>query len=360
LAAWLKDYAKARYGAPGAEPAWEILAESVYGKQQAPHFQFSWRFRPGDQPLVASLDPTQLKAALEALLGQRQLYGSQNFRRDLVDVTKTWLGAIADRFLEQALQGNDEGQSRFEDALQDLDAILAIRPEHRLSTWLQSARGQTGNENDAGHFEQNARSLITWWGGSFLFDYATREWAGLIKDFHIKRWRMWFDWRNGVGPEPDFAQWERAWSESTAPPEELEPEDEIETAQALFNKYKDMEFAQDPRIEVIRLEPQPAKAGCVEVDLGKVTMALAAACCPIFGQGMKARYRAETSLDAVTWNQTETAITCRGIRIRLDQLTRYLRFWVEKIEGSEDQLFQVVLFTNLRLVIDVVVQQDAH
>ncbi len=233
LKSWLKDYAHARYGSEGAEHAWEILAESVYGKAQAIHYRFSWRFRPEDQPLATSPDPHQLRAALEALLSQEHLYASDHFRRDVVDVAKTWLGAVADRLLEQ------RRQHEFEDALGDLDSLLATRPEHRLSTWLQSARSLANVEAESNHYEHNARSLITWWGGPFLFDYATREWAGLTKDFHLKRWRMWFDWRNGKRPEPDYAIWEKAWSDSTARPEESEPGDEIATARALHRKYRE-------------------------------------------------------------------------------------------------------------------------
>lgn len=338
LDSWLKEYAHARYGGTGAEQAWEILAKSIYGKNQSVHYRYSWRFRPGDQPLVASPDPNQLKAALEALLSQEHLYSSPNFRRDVVDVAKTWLGAVADRLLEQSRR------TEFEEALVDLDTLLATLPEHRLSTWLRGARDLGWNDMERRHYEHNARSLITWWGGPFLFDYATREWAGLIRDFHIPRWKMWFDWRDGSRPAPDFAQWEKAWSERGTPPEESVPGDGIPTAQKLFAKYRQRNLSSDPPSSVIRLEPQPAKAGRIELDLGKSKQIYAAACVPIFGQGLRARYHAEISPDGATWHRVDRAETCRGIRVRLEQPARHIRFWVETLHGSDEQLFQVVLF----------------
>lgn len=44
-------------------------------------------------------------------------------------------------------------------------------------------------------YERSARTMVTLWGpqGSGLHEYAYRLWAGLVSDFHIPRWRTWFN-----------------------------------------------------------------------------------------------------------------------------------------------------------------------
>ena len=425
---WIRDYARARYGWLGAEDAWELLLAAIYGVEPSPHFRYSWCYRPGDQPLVASRDPGVLRQALEALIEPKEaLRDSSSYHRDLVDVAKTWLGAVADRYLEAAIEtGESVPRERFFDALHDLDLLLATRPEHRLTTWVDSARSMGSYASEADLYERNARSLITWWGGPFLFDYAAREWSGLIADFHAERWRLWFAWRDGGGPYPDFDAWEREWSGSVTlettrfseaelaattglsveeevlqsprlhpkktqfvgfvrepgtargvePPEKsaVKPahsqggcglavffpmrgrptdseavDDTIGLVEELLAKWSFVVFATDPVCRVIRLEPQPRSGGAVLVDLGREVPLAAAACLPAFGQGMKARYRAEVSLDGVHWTAVSAyggaPETCRGSRVRLlGRAVRYLRFTVDVVLGSPEQLFQIVLF----------------
>jgi len=42
-------------------------------------------------------------------------------------------------------------------------------------------------------YKFNASQLVTWWGGdkeSTIFDYAWREWKGLIADYYYESLRM--------------------------------------------------------------------------------------------------------------------------------------------------------------------------
>jgi hypothetical protein len=275
---------------------------------------------------------------------------SSNFRRDLVDVVKTWLGAIVDRFLEQALLTGDlASRYAFFEALGDLDRLLATRPEHRVSSWLTAARRCAANSDEQLYLERSARTLISWWGGPFLFDYATREWAGLILDFHAPRWRLWFEWLDAKAPLPDFAEWEKSWSESVRHPVESTPEPEIHVVKAMLAKYGHRCFSPDSPLQVTRLEPQPAREGAVDVDLGRPKTLLAVACIPSFGQGFRGRYRVEASLDDIQWHELDTSRaapeTTHGVRACVPfSEVRYLRFRIDPVLGSKDQRFQVVLF----------------
>jgi alpha-N-acetylglucosaminidase len=345
---WTDEYARARYGKAGGEEAWRLMAQAIYGRERDPDPRFKWRFRPGDQPLVSSPDLSALDEALRALLAKSDsLRESSNYSRDVVDLCKTWVGAIADNLLEEAIAiGAPHSRAAFLDCLDDLDRLLATRAEHRLSTWLEAARSACRAEPD--HFEHNARSLITWWGGPLIFDYAAREWAGLVKDFHKERWRMWFAWKDG-GNEPDFGAWEQAWSASTVSPRESAPEPEILVARELHEKYIAHRAPSATTLGLVKVGPQPAFGGTLHIDLGEETVYNALAVIPVFGQGMKARYQLKVSRDNKTWltiNPGETSpATCRGVRAYLpDVPIRHLRVQMEIVEGHAGQQYQIYLW----------------
>ncbi|MCX2473778.1 alpha-N-acetylglucosaminidase [Pedobacter sp. MC2016-05] len=81
------------------------------------------------------------------------------------------------------------------DLIDDVDRLLATQPSMLLGKWIENARkiGKDNAEKD--YYEQDARMLITVWGGSqrSLNDYANRGWAGLTGDFYKHRWEMFFD-----------------------------------------------------------------------------------------------------------------------------------------------------------------------
>ena len=74
----------------------------------------------------------------------------------------------------------------------DVDRLLSTHPSFMLGPWIEDARawGSTPAEKD--YFEQQARTILTIWGGPVLNDYANRMWGGLVKDYYTKRWDMFF------------------------------------------------------------------------------------------------------------------------------------------------------------------------
>jgi alpha-N-acetylglucosaminidase len=340
---WLAGYVRSRYGtAPmAALEAWEILLDAVYGEPAAPSLGFTWRFRPGDQPLVSSPDPIPTGEALQMLLSVSDELGDNgNYRRDVIDICKTWLGGIADGFL------NTGTREPFFEVLADMDRLMATREEHRLSTWLDAARAMVRSEEEAALYERNARSLITHWGGPYLFDYAIKEWAGLIADFHAERWKMWFDWTDGKGEEPDFSTWEREWASSQVPPLEAIPEEELTVAKGLYVKYSHIMPA-TKRVTVTKLETCRANGeGLIETDLGSIKTLKGFAIYPIFGQGCRTTYSFEVSEDESDWAPIKTpqTPTCRGARAPLNSQARFIRITVNLKDGSSLQLFQPVIW----------------
>jgi alpha-N-acetylglucosaminidase len=81
--------------------------------------------------------------------------------------------------------------------------------------------GQTEAEKDL--YEWNARTQITVWGNRMaadeggLHDYAHKEWAGILRDFYYKRWKIWIDSQIAglMGrqvPKIDFYSVEEPWT----------------------------------------------------------------------------------------------------------------------------------------------------
>lgn len=236
---WLPDYLRSR---GDDKPGWYRGASELYGAA-SDGGRDAWRERPS----LAAVHPPRrrgmdFRAAVQDLARAAQADpGNALVRRDLVDVAKTWLGEVADTQLTLALASFDDDKKAYQGyktnfftTLHNLDRIMAVMPEHRLSTWIAAARrwGRTKAEQDL--MERNARMQITIWGGPELFDYANKEWAGLNEDFLRARWRLFFEAleRGGSSAKlqaPDFAKWESAWTERTAPPKESAPEDSGET-----------------------------------------------------------------------------------------------------------------------------------
>lgn len=224
---WIKGYVKARYGlADGTQvcdslqKAWLILSQSIYNcplgnNQQGPHesifcgrptlnnFQVSsWSKMKNYYDPDATLQAARLFNSVA-----KSMRGNNNFEYDLVDITRQ---ALADQArLEYhrviaSFKGFSQKEFRrhvevFILMLRLQDKLLGARSEFRLGHWIEAARrcGETAKEKDL--YEWNARVQITTWGNRYcadtggLRDYAHKEWNGLLADFYLKRWEVYFN-----------------------------------------------------------------------------------------------------------------------------------------------------------------------
>ena len=147
-----------------------------------------------------------------------KLKGNALYQRDLVDVTKTWLAGIADRQLLMAMKNRTtERKSEFMDTLMAIDRVMACRPEHRLSTWIAQARAWGKNREEADLMERNARLQISAWDyKGVLTDYANKEWAGMVADYVLPRWKAYF---SANPPDANgYLQMEVNWARSAKRP----------------------------------------------------------------------------------------------------------------------------------------------
>ena len=159
------------------------------------------------------------EVAQDVLLAADQLYsvkdlvtanggqdGIANYNYDFIDVVRQAMVDYAAQLLPliNAARGNNAEYTRlyklYLQLMLDLDEMLSYDENFKLERWTSLARNIADEvagttENDRNWLEWNARTQVTVWskGNTDLHDYSNRCWAGLIKDFHYKRWKQFFE-----------------------------------------------------------------------------------------------------------------------------------------------------------------------
>ncbi|QKW18319.1 alpha-N-acetylglucosaminidase C-terminal domain-containing protein [Kitasatospora sp. NA04385] len=238
-AAWFRNYADSRYGAPDANAvaAWDQLRQGPYsmpanGWSEPQDSLFTAKpsltatTTAAWSPSTMQYDPTTVQRALASLLkvGAAQ-QATDAYRFDLVNTARQALDNRSRVLLPQinnAYTAKDLTTFRSlvsewnaDEAL--LDRITATDSRFLTGTWL--ANVPAGMQFDA-------RSLITAWGdrpqaNTGVFDYAAREYSGMINDLYAKRWAAYFaslDTALTTNTAPaaiDFFAMDDAWAKST-------------------------------------------------------------------------------------------------------------------------------------------------
>ena len=223
--AWLEEYAHSRYGVQNekALSALKNLKKSVWdckvnqqGTSEAvilarPNWTVgsvsSWStsaiYWDTQDVLQAADELYAIKDVVTANGGQD---GIANYNYDFIDVVRQSMVDYAAQLLPliNAARGNDAEYTRlyqlYLQLMLDLDEMLSYDENFKLERWTSLARNIADEvdgttENDRNWLEWNARTQVTVWskGNTDLHDYSNRCWAGLIKDFHYKRWKQFFE-----------------------------------------------------------------------------------------------------------------------------------------------------------------------
>ena len=266
LKEWLKNYIENRYGETNneLEKAWDILVETAYNGKT---------IRDGAESIIVSRPtfegyrrwartklnyaPVDLLPAWDLFVEQIPVCGQfDGFQYDLVDLTRQVLANYALPVQQQitlAYQRNDKESfekysSEFIDLIDDMDRLLATRKDFLLGPWIADARSWGETEEEKALYEQNARDLITLWGGADnrLHEYSNRQWSGLFNDFYKPRWEQFFaDVKDDWGEfdqdkfDEEIKQWEWNWVlERKDFPEEASGSSN-EVAAELHRKYRE-------------------------------------------------------------------------------------------------------------------------
>lgn len=151
-------------------------------------------------------DNSVIKETVSAMISEGEKHTLKDgFYFDLMDFTRQYasnrLREVYEDTIKAYTKGNLEEYKRQKELflliLTKLDALLLTRKEFNLYTWLNQAENVACPKEMKDIFIVNGKSLITVWGEPesepSIFDYAWREWGGLIGKFYIPRWKMFFD-----------------------------------------------------------------------------------------------------------------------------------------------------------------------
>ena len=278
---WLKDYAFRRYGSNEQclIDAVNMMKKSCYNENCVGRETGSIiAARPGTElPHTAPNDHRELRydnkdllKALELLLKSENAC-KDGYKYDVCDLTRQVLSNYCTVLYDRVMEGfNKRDVNMFERSsnaflkiCEELDELLQTRPELTLSYHLDEAGALALSEKDKENFELNLLTQLTIWGpvyNSVNYDYAWKEWGGLIKTYYAKRWQSFFEKlafefvhkgkfstttkkqhceRNiyrGNQFYKSYAEFEKKWL-STANPEKPTEDDTVAIAAKLIQRY---------------------------------------------------------------------------------------------------------------------------
>ena len=218
---WVKDWCKVRTGSYHHTDKWQLLIDSVYK---------DWSFYGLGTQLVArpslaghgtyytkpyySYNNDTLKKICESFVATLTLEPCQGYvgtncegeyrdayKYDIVNLFSQWMGnhfmdirndftvAYKNRDIKEMKRQVKLANQLFD----DVDALLNTHPAFMLGPWIEDARAWGTTKEEKDYYEQQARTLLTIWGGPVLNDYANRMWGGLVKDYYARRWNLFFD-----------------------------------------------------------------------------------------------------------------------------------------------------------------------
>lgn len=238
---WLEDYSYSRYGVKNAKAleALQNLKKSVWacptdqqGTSEAVILaRPNWTICSVSSWSTAAIywDTQDVLLAADQLASISDLIttadGTANYNYDFIDVVRQAMVDYAAQLLPliNASRSNNAEYTRlyqlYLQLMLDLDEMLSYDENFKLERWTSLARNIANEvdgttENDRRWLEWNARTQVTVWskGDTDLHDYSNRCWAGLIKDYHYKRWEKFFTTNGGSFQGGWFSGFEYPWT----------------------------------------------------------------------------------------------------------------------------------------------------
>lgn len=269
--AFLKKYVVSRYGKydPDIYNAWQLLLQSAYishTNELTGAYESIFCARP-DTVFITSASTwgskklpydtaVFFKAALCFAKAAAQFTSSDTYRYDLTDIWRQVIAlkarqpyaAFMKAFKEHNVAEFKSNKEQFMALLTLQNRWTATHAGFCLHTWLQQAENMMPDEEDKALAVWNAKVQITYWGHSgnpatLVHDYANKEWNGLLKDYYLPRWKVFFDYaemrmQGFPAPWPDFFGMEKAWTERRDPYAKIAVEDGVvilpEVMQSVF------------------------------------------------------------------------------------------------------------------------------
>ena len=275
LKLWIAAYVQRRYGAASedASQAWNILERSVYTpvSGQTDCLESILCARPGRHVDRASswasgrpyYQPKEVQEAALLMLKAGEsisaLWGQETFRYDVVDVVRQFLADIARPLLAAAMDAwEKKDEAAFNQYAGDFlgliaatDELCGTHPMWRLGRACEMARAKGKTPEEKKGMEIACKRLYTTWSGKIdaLNDYAHRQLQGLLKDYYLTRWNIFFtahrDALAGKLPEQDVMstvarqlnEFEPAWAANDTPYSSKPEGDTKSVAYDIMNRF---------------------------------------------------------------------------------------------------------------------------
>lgn len=148
-------------------------------------------------------DEKDLWLSLKLLFSQYDSLAENGcYQFDITDLARQALSNYGWVVLGRIMNGENvqENQKLFLDMILMQDALMSSIKRTCLSSWTDKAEALGKNEAETDLFRKNARYLISFWSdpvsAAELHDYASKEWGGLLKGYHYKRWETFFNLLN--------------------------------------------------------------------------------------------------------------------------------------------------------------------
>lgn len=214
----LNKYILSRYGKydPDVFEGWKLLLKSLYGnyadlQKGATESIFCGRpalnitnvstWGPGDVQYDTRLPEQALILFHKAY---PKFSSCPSFKYDITDLARQVISNRGRTAYKKVMNGivtrNADSLAYYSEQfialLKMQDNILATHRDFMLGSWLKKARDYGISTEEKNLCEQNARTQITYWGAdnsaTNLHEYAHKEWSGLLSDFYLPRWKLFF------------------------------------------------------------------------------------------------------------------------------------------------------------------------
>ncbi|BDD08649.1 alpha-N-acetylglucosaminidase [Fulvitalea axinellae] len=284
LKSWVADYTLRRYGAKDADvdQAWDLLLKTAYSPKARQRGSYItarpaltiFKSDPNHWLSTGYDDATLIKAWYNLLKANERLGDQETYQYDLADVGRQVLSNLAGKYhkeMKQAFESGDKEAFRVASQAflalgRDMDVLLETNKHFLYGKWVAEARSNSKVEKESDLYEWNATKLVTQWGCDdqppLIFEYAWKEWAGLIDGYYLPRWERFFDFleaklekgesyddsklkkthgRQALLADDfrkDLYKWECEWIDSKHDYTPVPKGDAVKISKALFAKYK--------------------------------------------------------------------------------------------------------------------------
>jgi len=272
LTTFINQYTSRRYGvtADNVNKAWAYLRDGVYncptnqmgacGSLVAARPELDITY-VNNAPVSLYFNKSELSLTWGLFLQSGDVLSkSPTYSYDLVDIGMHSLSTVAlgmyytliDAYKSKNLTLFDDTATKYDQLMIDMDELTATNVNFLLGPWLESSKTWGMNEQERELMELNARLQITSWAPPELSDdltqYAYKLWSGVMKDFYMPRWHVFYDFaRNSMRDEKpiDTNQMkskiisvEKEWISSRQKYSTQVSGDSVEVSKRLYNKYK--------------------------------------------------------------------------------------------------------------------------